>query len=86
MHVSEIEALKSSPLPLYLQRRSSNINFKAEQAGAELGQAQLPTGIWLYFAGRHIHMEPGNQVPKKFISSSEFFGRMHMLLRIDRIV
>ena len=26
-----------------------NIWWSFEQAGAELGQAQLPTGIWLYY-------------------------------------
>ena len=26
-----------------------------------------------------IHWEPGNQVPTNFISSSEFFGRIHAL-------
>ena len=35
-------------------------------------------------AGRQIHWEPGNQVPTKCISSSEFFGRIHTLFQVDR--
>ena len=35
--------------------------------------------------GRQIQWEPGNQVPTKFLSSSDVFGRIHALLPIIRV-
>ena len=40
---------------------------------------------WSSSTGRQIPWEPGNQVPTKYISSCEFFGRIPMLLQIDII-
>ena len=43
------------------------------------------TGNMAYsHAGRQILWEPGNQVPTKCLSLSEFFGRIHALSRIDK--
>ena len=39
------------------------------------------TGSW---TGRNINGEPGNQIPTKSISWGKFFGRIHLMLQIDR--
>ena len=47
-----------------------------------LGGGRLDAG-WQADAGRLFLWEPGNQVPTKCLSSSEIFGRIHELSRIN---
>ena len=79
-----IKRCKGLALFLQLIFSKPQLNYNSTQSNITLMGLDMKMTLHTTPPGRQILWEPGNQVPTKCISSSEFFGRIHALPRIDK--
>ena len=74
-------------LGLGFSYESTFSNNRKPKASIKETPPSIPVGqfnqIWIFLLGRPIHREPGNQVPTKFITIGECFGRIPAITQVE---